>query len=122
MSALIKQRASQLLTKEQDSKVAAVRATRMLIRLFLGMYCGFTLFILATLGVMVRPTLAVLVLGGTGVAVWAHVSYFRRLRALELPPEYITRIRQARFVTYGAIVAIFGIVLWDEVLVRLTTG
>src|SRR5213594_3066055 len=105
-SGLIKQRASQLLTKEQDSQVFAIRARRTLIRTFLSLYYAFAIVILAALGVGVRPPFVLLVIGAACLAVWAHISYFRSLRALDLPPAYVASIRRARLITYSGVLAV----------------
>ncbi len=109
-ASIIKARASQLLTKEQDSQVFGVRVTRLAIRTFLMLYVGAIFIILAFLRVNVRPSIYVSYLIGAGLAAWAHVTYFRSLRALGLPPGYLSAIGRARMVMYLGIAIILGIV------------
>ena len=112
-ASIIKARASQLLTKEQDSQVFGVRATRVAIRMFLMFYVVAIVMILAFLRVNVRLSSAVLYLMGAGVAAWAHVTYFRSLRALNLPPAYLSAIGRARMVMYLGIAVTLGVVAVD---------
>ena len=113
-ASVIKARASHLLTREQESQVWGVRANRMAIRIFLTLYVGAVLVILAFLRVNVRPGLYVSLLLGLGVAAWAHVTYFRSLRALNLSPAYLTAIGRSRMIMYLGIATILGIVVIDE--------
>jgi hypothetical protein len=109
-ASIIKARASRLLTKKQDSQVFGVRATRVAVRVFLMLYVSAVFIILAFLGVNVRLGTYVSYLVGAGLVVWAHVTYFRSLRALNLPAAYVSAIGRARMVMYLGFAAILGIV------------
>ncbi len=110
----MKARATQLLSPEQSNQVATVRAMRWLARTFLLFYVGAALVILVALGVPVLPiNFYVLVVVAASVAVWAHVSYFRKLRALGLPPAYLDAVRHSRVVVYCALLVIMAIIMYE---------
>src|SRR5262245_33187962 len=87
---LIKAHAARLLSHDQSNQVMTVWGTRHAARIPLTFGGGLIIAILAMLGFpILSVNFFVLVLVGVGVALWAHVSYFRQLQSLGLPPAYL---------------------------------
>jgi hypothetical protein len=112
---LMRARASRLLTPDQNNQVVTMCALRRVARPFLILYGLALLVILAALGVRVWPfnVYALLVLG-LSVAAWSHVTFFRKLRALNLPSAYVASIRNSRTVVYCGLFICLAIIVYEE--------
>ena len=112
---LMRARASRLLTQEQNNQVVTIWALRRVSRPFLILYGWALLAILAALGVRVWPlNVYALVVLGVSVAAWSHVTYFRKLRTLNLPPAYVASVRNSRAVVYCGIFVCLAIIVYEE--------
>ncbi|HEV8700257.1 MAG TPA: hypothetical protein VGV60_03185 [Candidatus Polarisedimenticolia bacterium] len=116
VSSLIKARASLLLTREQSNQVSTVWGLRRAARMLLVAYACVLLVVLGLLGVPFRPVnFYVQVVVVAGVVAWSHVTYFRRLRALNLPAAYLDALRRARMVVYGSSLIFLAILVYEDV-------
>src|SRR5712692_7544121 len=112
---LLQARAARLLTADQNNQVVTLRALRRVSRMFLLFYVGAAVAILAALGVFVLSVnFYVLALAAASGVIWAHVTYFRKLRALGLPPAYLVAVRHSRMVVYCGLLVMLAIILYDD--------
>jgi len=99
---LLRARAGLQLTESQRSQVVTVSAYRSAARLILVMGLGIWLFPVLLLGVPIALVIKCgLVLFAVPIAVWLHISYFRKLRALGLPATYVQSHERARYIVYA---------------------
>jgi hypothetical protein len=111
---LLRARAGLQLTDAQRGQVMAVGAYRYAVRTILGLGLAMWLFPAALLGVSVDSIVSwAMLLLPVPIAVWLHISYFRKLSALGLPAAYVRAHERIRYLVYtgcavGAGLAWFG--------------
>ena len=93
--------ANGLLTQEQYDRLKTMQDLRRVSRTMLILYGACILAVLVALGVHDgRLKLYGLVAFAVCAVAWLHITYFRSLRGLLLPPAYIGTVRRARFILY----------------------
>ena len=113
-AAIMRARAAVLLTNEQGNQLAALNALRRVARLFYFMYIAAAMAVMIWLGVPLYSLhLVPLIAIAIGLAMWFHVTYFRQLRALELPSAYVDAVRKSRLVIYGGCAILLVMVMCD---------
>jgi small-conductance mechanosensitive channel len=118
-ASLMQGHASRLLTSDQNNQVVTLRALRRTSRTLLPIYVGVAFAALSALGVFKLPiSFYILVLLAASAAAWAHVTYFRKLRALGLPPEYLSAVSRSRMVVYCGLFIVLAVFMYEEMRSR----
>jgi hypothetical protein len=98
---VLRARAGLQLTDAQRSQVMTVGAYRYAVRTILGLGLALWLFPAALLGLPVGSMVSwAMLLLPVPIAVWLHISYFRKLRALGLPAAYVRAHERTRYLVY----------------------